>query len=113
MAASCYQSSPPKLTERGFDLYNSNALLLANKRKDQLRRNMARCYLGPMDPSKFMTSFMPINSRRFGNPPRGIHLNEVYQQPNERSMYEPLVNSSLVLFINDLLTLAQLHSWQS
>ena len=110
MAASNYQSSPPKLTERGFDNYNSNALHLAGKRKDQLRRNMARCYLGPMDPSRFMNSFMPINSQRLGNPPRHINLNEVYQQPNERSMYEPLVNLFLVLLINHLLTPARLHS---
>ena len=55
-------------------------------------------YLGPMDPTKLMSAFMQINSPNFGNPPDFIDFREVYEQPIEGSMHDPLVSCSAVLF---------------
>jgi hypothetical protein len=45
-----------------------------------------------MDPTEFLSSFMPINSQDLGKPPDGIDFSEVYKQPNEQSMYGPFVS---------------------
>jgi hypothetical protein len=50
-------------------------------------------YLGPMDPSQFMSSFMPINSRSLGSLPPETDSNflRVFKQANEKAMYDPFV----------------------
>ena len=54
-------------------------------------------FLGPMDPSEFMHSFMPINSQNLGDPPDGINFSDVYEQVNERSMYASFVRRCVTL----------------
>ena len=49
-------------------------------------------YLGPMDPSEFMRSFMPMNSPNPGDLLDGIDFREVYEQVDERLMYAPFVS---------------------
>ena len=112
MAARPYQSSPVKSTTRGFNRFSSAVVRPANKRKSQIRKNMEGYYLGPMDPTEFMTSFMPINSPNFRNSPKHVNFSNVYKQANERSMYGPLVSCSAVLLTVDLLTRAGPHSRQ-
>ena len=92
------QSSPPKVTPRGFNQYSTAPIPPAKKRQDQLRKNMEGYYLGPMDPSQFMSAFMPINSRSLGTPPDGIDLSDVYNQKLERLMYNPFVRCPLTLW---------------
>ena len=91
MATRLFHSSPPKPTPRGYNQYSAKPVPLARARKQQLRENMSGYFLGPMDPSEFMRSFMPINSQHLGNPPDGIDFRQVYEQANERSMYAPFV----------------------
>ena len=97
MAARLFHSSPPKPTPRGYNQYSSKRVLLAGTRKKQLRENMHGYFLGPMDPSEFMSSFMPINSQNLGSPPDGIDFCEVYEQTNEKSMYAPFVRHPIIL----------------
>jgi len=54
-------------------------------------------FLGPMDPSVFMCSFMPIDSQKLGDPPDGIDFRKVYGQANEKLMYGPFVRRCIVL----------------
>src|SRR5882762_1391970 len=97
MATRPYHSTPPKPTPRGYIRYSSKPVPLAKERKDQLRKNMEGYYLGPMDPAKFMSSFMPINSQNPGSPSDGVDFSRVYKQNNERSMYDPFVSCSATL----------------
>jgi len=92
MATRLFHSTPPKPTPRGYNLYSSKPVPLAKARKQQLRENMHGYSLGPMDPSEFMGSFMPINSQTLGVLPDGIDFRQVYEQTNERSMYAPFVS---------------------
>jgi len=91
-----FHSTPLKLTPRGYNQYTSKPALLAKTRKQQLRENMHGYFLGPMDPTEFMSSFMPINSQNLGSPPDGIDFSEVYEQANEKSMYAPFVRLSVI-----------------
>ena len=54
-------------------------------------------FLGPTDPSEFMRSFMPVDSRDLGSPPDWIDFREVYDQADEKSMYDPFVRHYLIL----------------
>ena len=54
---------------------------------------MSDFFLGPMDPVKFMESFMPLNSPGIGDPPSDIDFKEVYDQRTEKGMYEPFVRN--------------------
>ena len=96
MAARQFHSTPTKLTPRGSNQYNAKAALPAKTRKEQLRKNMQGYFLGPMDPDEFMSAFMPINSQSLGSPPDGIDFSQVYDKPNEKSMYEPFVRHFVV-----------------
>ena len=60
---------------------------------------MSGYFLGPMSPSEFMDSFMPINSQHLGSPPDGIDFRQVYdhRQPDERLMYTPFVRPFVIL----------------
>ena len=89
-----FESSPPKVTPRGFNQYSAGPVPLVKKRQDQLRGNMEGYYLGPMDPNQFMSTFMPINSQSLGTPPGGIDLSGVYNQTLERLIYSPFVRCS-------------------
>ena len=53
--------------------------------------------LGPMDPSEFMSSFMPVDSRKLGSVPDGIDLLQVYDQADEKLMYAPFVRRCAVI----------------
>ena len=97
MATRKFHSTPPKPTARGYFQYSAKPAPLAKERKDQLRKNMQRCYLGPMDPTQFISSFMPMNSQEFAGSPDGIDFSKVYEQANERSMYDPFVSPFVVL----------------
>ena len=97
MATRPFHSTPPKRTPRGCILYSAKPVPLAKERKEQLRKNMEDYFLGPMDPSEFMSSFMPINLQDFGNPPDGIDFHQVYQQASEKAMYDPFVRLSLAI----------------
>ena len=57
---------------------------------------MGGYFLGPMDPSEFMGSFMPINSQNLGSPPDGIDFRQVYEQTNERLMYAQFVSRRII-----------------
>ena len=92
-----FHSSPPKPTPRGYTPYSANPIPLAKARKQHLRENMQGYFLGPMDPGEFMRSFMPVNSSDLGHPPNKIDFSLVYDQPNERLMYEPFVRLLLLL----------------
>ena len=96
MAARLFHSSPPKLTSRGYNQYSTKPIPLAKTRKQQLRENMRGFFLGPMDPSEFMRSFMPTNSQHLGSPPDGIDFSQVYEQVNERAMYAPFVRRRVI-----------------
>ena len=96
MATRPFHSTPPKPTPRGYILYSAKPVPLAKARKQQLRENMQGYFVGPMDPSEFMRSFMPSNSPNQGDPPDGIDFREVYEQANERSMYAPFVGHFLL-----------------
>ena len=98
MCTKPFESSPPKVTPRGFNQYSARSAPLAKERQDQLRRNMEGYYLGPMDPRQFMSAFMPVNSRSLGAPPGGIDLSDVYNQKLERLMYNPFVRCPLTLW---------------
>jgi hypothetical protein len=97
MADRLFHSTPPKPTPRGFTQYSSKPAPLAKARKQQLRENMHGYFLGPMDPSEFMCSFMPVNSQNLGDPPDGIDFHRVYDQANERLMYTPFVRHYALL----------------
>ena len=97
MDPSPFLSTPPKPTPRGYHLYSSGPAPLANTRRQQLRENMHGYFLGPMDPSEFMRSFMPVDSRDLGSPPDGIDFGEVYNKANEKLMYEPFVRRWVIL----------------
>lgn len=56
---------------------------------------MSDFFLGPMDPAKFIESFMPLNSPGIGDPPGDIDFKKVYDQPTEKGMYEPFVRHFL------------------
>jgi len=88
--------SPLKITLRGYNQYSAKPVLLAKTRKQQLRENMHGYFLGPMDPTEFMSSFMPINSQNLGSPPDGIDFSKVYEQANEKSMYAPFVRHPVI-----------------
>ena len=94
-----YKSSPVKPSPRAVNPHSVDPFPLAKKRKDQLRKTMHGYYLGPMDPSQFMSSFMPINSQSLGSPPAGIVSDflRVFNQDNEKSMYDPFVMLPAVL----------------
>jgi len=92
-----HNSSPPKLTPRGFYPHSANPVPLANARKKQLRENMEGYFLGPMDPSEFIRSFMPANSPSAGNPPPKIDFSPVYTPLNESLMYDPFVSHFLLV----------------
>ena len=97
MDPSPFLSTPPKPTPRGYHLYSSGPAPLANTRRQQLRENMHGYFLGPMDPSEFMRSFMPVDSRDLGCPPDGIDFGEVYSKTNEKLMYEPFVRRWVII----------------
>ena len=99
MATRLFHSTPPKPTPRGYNLYSVKPVPLAKARRQQLRENMHGYFLGPMDPSEFMRSFMPVNSRDLGAPPNGIDFSQVYDQASERLMYAPFVRR-YVLFLH-------------
>ena len=86
-----HNSSPIKPSPRCCNPHSANPALSAKKRKDQLRTIMDDYYLGPMDPSQFMTSFMLINSQSLGSPPAEIDFLQVFKQDDEKSMYDPFV----------------------
>ena len=92
-----FHSTPPKPTPRDYNLHSTKPVPLAKAHKQQLRENMQGYFLGPMDPSEFMHSFMPINSSNLGDPPDGIDFREVYEQANERLMYTPFVRHCITL----------------
>ena len=96
MATRKFHSTPPKPTARGYFQYSAKPAPLAKERKDQLRKNMQRYYLGPMDPTQFISSFMPMNSQEFAGSPDDIDFSKVYEQANERSMYDPFVSPFVV-----------------
>jgi hypothetical protein len=98
MAARQFHSTPAKPTPRGYNQHSAKPVLLAKTRKEQLRENMHGHFLGPMDPSEFMCSFMPNNSQNLGSPPDGIDFRKVYEQANERSMYVPFVRHLIVFY---------------
>jgi len=91
MTTRLYHSTPPKPTPRGYNLHSTKPVPLAKARKRQLRENMQGYFLGPMDPSEFMRSFMPTNSQNPGDPPDGVDFCKVYEQANEKLMYAPFV----------------------
>ena len=95
MATRPFHSTPPKPTPRGYNQYSTNPIPLAKARKQQLRENMQGYFLGPMDPSEFMRSFMPVNSSGIGHFPDKIDFSTVYSQRNERLMYDPFVRCFL------------------
>ena len=97
MATRLFHSTPPKPTPKGYNQYSSKPVPLAKARKQQLRENMHGYFLGPMDPSEFMCSFMPVNSRNPQSPPDGIDFRRVYDQANERLMYTPFVRCCVIL----------------
>ena len=98
MATRVFHSTPPKPTARGYNLYSAKPVPLAKTRKKQLRENMQGCFLGPMDPSEFMCSFMPANSQNLGSPPDEIDFRQVYEQANERLMYAPFVSRCIISY---------------
>ena len=89
-----YNSSPIKPSPRGCNPHSANPVLSAKQRKVQLRTIMDGYYLGPMDPSQFMSSFMPINSESgLASPPDTTDSTflRVFEQGNEKAMYDPFV----------------------
>jgi len=54
-------------------------------------------FLGPMDPSEFMCSFMPVDSQKLGSLPDGIDFRQVYDQVDEKLMYAPFVRRCVIL----------------
>ena len=97
MATRLFHSTPPKPTPRGYNQYSAKSAPLAKARKQQLRENMHGYFLGPMDPSEFMRSFMPTDSQNLGSPSDGIDFRQVYDQANERLMYAPFVRRCVIL----------------
>jgi len=97
MATKPYHSTPPKPTPRGYNQYSSGPAPLAKARRQQLQKNMHGYFLGPMDPSEFMSSFMPVDSRKLGSPPDGIDFRQVYDQTSEKLMYGPFVRRCVIL----------------
>jgi hypothetical protein len=97
MAEKPHNSSPPKLTPRGFIQCSVKPVPLAKDRQAQLRKNMEGYFLGPMDPTDFMNAFMPINSQNSGSPPEGIDFSGVYGQKIEKMMYEPFVSCFVLI----------------
>jgi hypothetical protein len=97
MATRPCHSTPPKPTPRGYTKYSARPVPRAKERKEQLRKNMEGYYLGPMDPVQFMSSFMPTNSQNPRSPSGGIDFSKVYNQANERSMYDPFVRRPISL----------------
>ena len=66
--------------------------MLAKARRQQLRENMDGYFLGPMDPTEFMVSFMPTNSQNLGVSPDGVDFDQVYNKATEKLMYPPFVS---------------------
>ena len=98
MATIPLHSTPPRPTPRGYNQYSSSKLAVpAKARRQQLRKNMDGYFLGPMDPTEFMDSFMPTNSRNLGVSPNGVDFSEVYNQAAEKSMYLPFVSRHFLL----------------
>ena len=85
---------PPKPMSRGYNQYSAKPP--AKVRMQQLRENMHGCFLGPMDPSEFMRSFMLINSQSLEGLPGGIDFCQVYDQANEKLMYAPFVRRYVI-----------------
>ena len=50
-----------------------------------------------MEPSEFMSSFMPVDSRKLGSVPDGIDFRQVYDQADEKSIYAPFVRRCFVI----------------
>ena len=114
MATRPSHSTPPRPTPRGYNQYNSSKLSVpAETRRQQLRKNMDGYFLGPMDPTEFMDSFMPMNSRNLGVSPDGVDFKEVYNQATEKLMYSPFVSRHFLLPSIATLTHAELNSWPS
>ena len=88
---------PSQTNSEGYSQYSARPVLFTETRKQQLRENMHGYFLGPMDPTEFMSSFMPINSQNLGSPPDGIDFSGVYEQANEKSMYAPFVRHPVIL----------------
>ena len=87
-----FSSAPPKLTPKGHTRYSAKPIPLAKHRSELLRRNMQGYHLGPTDPSQFTSLFVPIlTPKPLESLPNGIDFRQVYEQPNEKSMYDPLV----------------------
>ena len=97
MTTRLFHSTPPRPTARGFNQYSSKPTPLAEARKKQLRENMQGYFLGPMDPTGFMDSFMPVNLSSLGCPPSELDFSPVYSQRNEKSMYDPFVRQFLLI----------------
>jgi hypothetical protein len=113
MATRLFHSTPPKPTPRGYNQYSAKPAPLAKTRKEQLRENMHGYFLGPMDPAS-SCAFMPINSQNLGGPPDGIDFRQVYDQPNERSMYAPVCKAlRYSLTLTTVLTHIEPHRWLS
>ena len=99
MAPKQLHSTFPKLTPRGSIHHNAKPVPLAKELKEQLqKKNMEGYYVGPMDPTQFMNSFMSINSQNFGSSPDNVDLSKVYKQTNERLMYELFVSCFIALW---------------
>ena len=98
MATRKFHSTPPKPTARGYIQYSAKPVPPAKERKGQLRKNMQRYYLSPMDPTQFISSFMPVKSQEFAGSPDDIDFSKFYKRTNERSMYDPFVSPPVVLW---------------
>jgi len=90
-----FHSSPPKLSPRGYVPHSTDPTPLVKARQKRLLEGMSGCFLGPMDPTEFMRSLMPINSSGIGHFSDEIDFSLVYNQRNERSMYDPFVRQFL------------------
>jgi len=97
MATRLFHSTPPRPTGRGFNPYSAKPTPLAEARKKQLRKNMEGYFLGPMDPTEFIESFMPVNSSSLRRPPSELDFSLVYSQRNERLMYDPFVRHFILI----------------
>jgi len=55
-------------------------------------------FLGPMDPSEFMSSFMSVNAQNLSDISDGIDFRQVYEQADELWMYAPFVSCCVILY---------------
>ena len=111
MATIPFHSTPPRPTLRGYNQYSSKSVLLAKARRKQLRENMDGYFLGPMDPTEFMVSFMPANSQGLGVPPDGVHFGQLYNQAAEKSMHAPFVSHHFSPPSGTVLIHTELNRW--